>query len=246
MPAATAPQASIRALAQQVRKAGSRIGLPLVAACADISSARPALDEEGTPVGALFDFTRGAREYWEWSDLALHNAIIAVVRHTAEPFYFDRGTIGAWQAISLREDVEKQARQRDYDVRAAIVAPAHLPGPTIGAVLWASDGEGVDVAALYRDHAVALHGLALRFVAACDRASHGMPDIGFHRLTRREIQCLKLAAAGKTDGEIATILEVAVPTVRFHLRKASAKLGQTGRLRTVQRAAELGFVTTRQ
>jgi len=237
---------TIELLAAKIQEAGHRLGLPLVAACADISSARAALDERGQPIGALFDFTADARDYWNWSDLALRNAIIAVVRHTAEPFYYDRGEIGGWQTMALSDELIEQAREKDYAVRAAIVAPVHLPGTTIGAVLWASDTGRPDLVVLYREHAVALHGLALRFVAACEVVNHGPSPILVHPLTRREIQCLKLAAAGKTDGEIGTILEVAIPTVRFHLRKASAKLGEMGRLRTVQRAAELGFVATRR
>ncbi|WP_374283678.1 helix-turn-helix transcriptional regulator, partial [Novosphingobium sp.] len=61
-------------------------------------------------------------------------------------------------------------------------------------------------------------------------------------LTRREVQCLRWAAAGKTDSEIGIILDVSVSTVRFHLRNAAAKLGATGRAQSIQLAAGLGYV----
>jgi DNA-binding CsgD family transcriptional regulator len=40
-------------------------------------------------------------------------------------------------------------------------------------------------------------------------------------------------------------LSLAIPTVRFHLKKAGEKLGESGRLRAVQHAAALGFVSMR-
>jgi DNA-binding CsgD family transcriptional regulator len=62
------------------------------------------------------------------------------------------------------------------------------------------------------------------------------------RLTRREIQCLKWAAAGKTDSEVGQIMHIAVPTVRFHIRNAAGKLKATGRAQATHRAALLGYV----
>lgn len=61
-------------------------------------------------------------------------------------------------------------------------------------------------------------------------------------LTRREIQCLKWAALGKTDSEIANIVGIAVPTIRFHLTNAGKKLGVDGREQAVSAATDLGFV----
>ena len=61
-------------------------------------------------------------------------------------------------------------------------------------------------------------------------------------LTRREIQCLKWAAAGKTDSEIATIIDISLPTVRFHITNGAKKLGVAGKARAIQRATTLGYI----
>jgi DNA-binding CsgD family transcriptional regulator len=61
-------------------------------------------------------------------------------------------------------------------------------------------------------------------------------------LTRREIQCLKWAAAGKTDGVIAELMRISAPTVRFHLKNAATKLRVVGRSQAVREAAALGYV----
>ncbi|WP_226633393.1 helix-turn-helix transcriptional regulator [Novosphingobium profundi] len=232
-------------LALQLREEGRSLGLPLVATCADISSARPTLDERGEPVASLFDFTRPAAGYWKKGDLALRNAMVALIRNLGDPFYYMDGAVGSWRPVKVTPRLEELGRSVNYAVRSAIIAPVRLPRSTLGAVVWASDGEGVDVRPLFEAHALRLHGLAARFISACDTLAHGAPEIDLCALTRREVQCLKLVAAGKTDSEIATILGLATPTVRFHMKKASAKLEENGRLRTAQRAIELGYVSTR-
>jgi len=229
------------ALAAQIIAHGRRMELPLIAACADISSARPVQLSDGTPVSALFEFTDDAGAYWAQGDFALRNAIVSVARHLAEPFYYDQGRIGSWRPLRLAPQIEREAARRSYRVESAIIAPVHLPAGVIGAVVWATSEPGLDTAAVFEREAALLHPLALRFLALCNAGADATTDIALHQLTRREVQCLKLAAAGKTDGEIGTILGLSVPTIRFHMRRAGARLGENGRLRTVQRAVALGF-----
>ncbi len=228
-------------LARDIAARGKQIGLPLIATCADISSARPMLLSNGVPVSTLFEFASDARDYWLQGDLALQNAIVTIVRWTAEPFYYDNGVIGGWRELRIAPELEQQPNPTS--IRSSIVAPIHLPGNVVGAVVWGTDQPGIDVRAVFDRNAADLYIMALRFICACNTTSRGQPSIRSYRLTRREIQCVKLAAAGKTDDEIGTILTLAVPTVRFHLKKAGEKLGEIGRLRTVQRAAALGFVS---
>ncbi|WP_313231498.1 helix-turn-helix transcriptional regulator [Sphingobium yanoikuyae] len=228
-------------LVDQILDHGHRLGLPLIATCADISSARPAQLADGTPVASLFPFSQDAGAYWRQGDLALHNAIVTVARGLAEPFYFDRGKICSWRPLRVDPEIEREAQRRSYAVESAIVAPVHLPAGVIGAVVWATSAPGVDVAAIFDREAAVLHPLALRFIAACNAGESQVTQIVQHRLTRREVQCLKLAAAGKTDAEIGIILGLSVPTIRFHMRQASGRLGEIGRLRTVQRAVALGY-----
>jgi DNA-binding CsgD family transcriptional regulator len=231
--------------AQQIAARGQAIGLPLIAACADISSAHPVTIRGNTPVAALFQFADDAREYWLQADLALQNAIVAVIRCTAEPFYYDHGTIQSWRPLRIAPELEHRARSAKLSICSSIVAPIHLPGALIGGVVWATDHAGVEVREIFEQHAAELHVMALRFISACNAWRYGEPKIRSYRLTRREIQCLKLVAAGKTDEEVALILRVAIPTVRFHLKQAGDKLGKSGRVRIVHHAAALGFIGLR-
>jgi LuxR family transcriptional regulator, quorum-sensing system regulator SdiA len=230
---------------QEITARGRALGLPLIATCANISSTRPVTVRGNTPVAALFDHPQDAREYWLQADLALQNTLVTIFRWTAEPFYYDNGEIGGWRPFSVSPEFERQARRAKLGIRCCIVAPIHLPGGVIGAVGWGTDRPDVDVRQIFEQHAATLHVLALRFVSACNTAMYGEPQIRSYPLTRREVQCVKLAAAGKTDEEIATILDLATPTVRFHLKRAGEKLGESGRVRIVHHAAALGFIGMR-
>ena len=90
-------------------------------------------------------------------------------------------------------------------------------------------------------HAGEMHILAMKFVATYEDAVAGS-DRTPARLTRREIQCLKWAAAGKTDAEVSEIVAIALPTVRFHIGNAARKLAVSGRAQAIHRAAILGYI----
>ena len=129
-----------------------------------------------------------------------------------------------------------------FGVRGAIVAPAYLPGGVIGAVVWATPDAAVDVPAIFARRADELHTLALKFVATHhDLASRRTPSAPAP-LTRREIQCLKWAAMGKTDADISQIMHISLPTVRFHQTNAARKLNVMGRPQAIYKAATLGYV----
>lgn len=99
--ASSSTELRILSMAQEIAERGKGIGLPLIATCADISSARPMTLRGGTPVPTLFEFARDARDYWRQGDLALQNAIVTIIRWTAEPFYYDRGVIHGWQPLRI-------------------------------------------------------------------------------------------------------------------------------------------------
>jgi LuxR family quorum sensing-dependent transcriptional regulator len=55
-------------------------------------------------------------------------------------------------------------------------------------------------------------------------------------LSPREIECLRLAAAGKTDNAIGRILNISPRTTRFHIENAKKKLGVATRVQAVAEA----------
>lgn len=231
----------VSALAREVQRLGDEIGLPYIAVSADISSPDPMLGADGRPLAeTVFRWVDPKLEYWKDRGFALRSPFVFATRYSAEPFYFSQGRFGAWRPAPQLEAIAAEPHATEFGVGAAIIAPAHLPGGAIGAVVWATP-EPIDVRGVYDERAPVLQAVTLKLLGAYHDAIGAAP-LGDVRLTRREIQCLKWAAAGKTDAEIAKIVEISTPTVRFHLKNAAAKLRVNGRSQTVHRAAILGYV----
>jgi DNA-binding CsgD family transcriptional regulator len=242
---ADAAALAIDRLAEQVQAIGERIGLPCIAASADIGSPAPMRNSQGKPFAeTLFRWVDPDLRYWEDRAFALRSFFIHGVRVCSEPFYFSHGRLASWRQNAALEAINRVGPSERFGVGAAIIAPAYMPGGVIGAVVWAAADADLDLAALFQEHAPALHALALHFVAADHDHTAKRAEAPPVQLTRREIQCLKWGAAGKTDVDIAAIMRISVPTVRFHMSNAARKLNVVGRSQAIYRAAILGYVGT--
>ncbi len=62
------------------------------------------------------------------------------------------------------------------------------------------------------------------------------------RLTKREIEVLKLVLEGKSSKEVATGLCCSKRTVDFHLARVYEKLQVSNRVQAMRRAALLGLI----
>ncbi|HEY8616346.1 helix-turn-helix transcriptional regulator [Phenylobacterium sp.] len=228
--------------ARQLASLAAEIGLPYLAAAADISSPRPPVGVDGRPLAeTIFRWVDPDLRYWEDRGFALRAAFIHAARQCAEPFWFRDGTFGSWRPNAVLDALSHEGPIETFGVGAAIVTPTYLPGGVIGAVVWATPDADFDVQPVFDARAGELQSKALRFVAAYDEAAGGAHPPAV-RLTRREIQCLKWAAAGKTDVEIGQIVGISLPTVRFHITNASRKMGVNGRTQAIHHAGALGYI----
>ena len=66
------------------------------------------------------------------------------------------------------------------------------------------------------------------------------------RLTRREIEVLKLICVGSTNQQIADELFISRETVRWHVRSLYSKIGAKDRESAIRYALDLGFKGTRR
>ncbi len=73
------------------------------------------------------------------------------------------------------------------------------------------------------------------------RHAVGIPGL-VEPLSEREIEVLRLLAAGRSNHEIAEELSVALDTVKKHVSHILAKLGATNRTEATARARELGLL----
>lgn len=226
-----------------VQAAGEEVGLPYIAAQADLADPEPMGDREGRPYAeTTFRWIDPDHAYWRDRRLALHMSFLTAARLVADPFYYTGGQLGTWRRTALLDGIDCRRELLSPNLGDAIVTPVHQPRGLVGAIVWCSR-EQIGVERVFEQHAARLQALALRLIAAHNEA-RGRPRHAAvpQTLTRREVQCLRWAAAGKTDAEIGMILDLSVSTVRFHLRNAAGKLGATGRAQSIQRAAGLGYV----
>jgi DNA-binding CsgD family transcriptional regulator len=61
-------------------------------------------------------------------------------------------------------------------------------------------------------------------------------------LSKREVECLRWAAIGKTDKEISMILGRSHATIRYHIHRAGEKLNSVNRAQTIFKAGQLGYL----
>jgi len=233
--------ALLDALAVRIADLGREIGLPYIAASADISSSAPLTDSRGQPLAeTLFRWIDPDLQYWRERGFALKAPFVIALRYAAEPFYFHDGGFASWRPQPWLEAMEVAERAMEHGVGGAIIAPVHLPGGAVGGVVWATDRPRRDLPEVYAARASELHAAAIRFIAACHDSAGWRAEPA--RLTPREVQCLKWAAAGKTDADIAQIVGISMSTTRFHIRNATAKLGAVGRAQAIHRASALGYI----
>lgn len=76
------------------------------------------------------------------------------------------------------------------------------------------------------------------------RRLHGFPARARRvpRLSKRKLECLRLLAIGKTDGEIATILGLKKPTVRTYMTSLRKDFDVVSRAQLTADALRFGFV----
>jgi len=216
------------------------------ALCDDISSKAALTDGHGANLAAdLFGWQGEGERWWEESCLALHSPLPRACRYEPEAFWCNAA--GFHTAVPnpyLREiDTGRYfASQREF--KAAIVVPVHLPFAQISANSFTPiDPELDDLTELFGSVGGILTAITRRFISgyvAAMRTKRRIPSDC--ELSRREVECLRWAAIGKTDREIAMIIDLSHATIRYHINRASDKLNAINRAQTIFKAGQLGYL----
>ncbi len=126
----------------------------------------------------------------------------------------------------------------NYGITDGIMFPMHAIDRPIGGVSLGA-GERVDLSATQ----------ILELEIVCQAAYYQLesaygpfPYQKLAELTRRESECVGLAAAGKSNWEIATILGIQEDTVKKTLRRAGEKFGTVNRTHLVATAIRTGRI----
>ena len=216
-----------------------------VAMCSDISSKEPMVDADGTILNAdIFRWLSDGARWWEDHRLALHSPLPRACRYESEPFWVNRhGFHGLWRNNYLNE-IDLREFERRSLCKAAIVVPVHLPFGQISANSFISmDRDKEDLSEEFAEHGAMLARLTRRFIAGyvqAIRAKRRIPSDCV--LSKREVECLRWAAIGKTDKEISMFLDRSHATIRYHVHRAGEKLDSVNRAQTIFKAAQLGYL----
>ncbi len=109
-------------------------------------------------------------------------------------------------------------RSRRHGIGAGLTIPANVPGePSASCSFAVRTGAGIPAARLHCAELIGAH--ALR---AARRLRVSPPPPQRPRLSRREIECLRLVALGKSDWEMSRILGLSPHTVRQYVKSARA------------------------
>ncbi|SDQ13343.1 response regulator [Leucobacter chromiiresistens] len=127
--------------------------------------------------------------------------------------------------------------EEDDQILAAIEAGAN------GYLVKAAPAEelAAGVRAVAAGQTVLAPSIAVQLVARAHSGAERREEPG-PRLTAREVEILRLVAAGMSNPEIAASLFIGESTVKTHLLRTFEKLGVSDRTRAVTRAMECGIL----
>jgi LuxR family transcriptional regulator, quorum-sensing system regulator CciR len=234
----------IRAAAETLNSAVMSLAGMRTAPCADIASKRPMVDGDGEVLAStVFGWNGSGQRWWEVPQLALYSPLTTVCRYESQPFWCNKLGIHSRHPNPHIAELDLGTFIKYVMTGAAIVVPIHLPFAQIAAVSFRPlDEATLDLTQQFADHAEVLdiysRAFVCSYVKVMSRQHTVQPEV---RLSKREVECLRWAALGKTDDEIAVIIQRSCPTIRFHIHNAAVKLDAVTRSQAVFKATQLGY-----
>lgn len=212
----------------------------------DIADKRTPVDNEGNVLAdKVFGWGDDEGAWWRNSRIALNSPITTACRFESEPFWVNADGFRTRVPNRYLDDIELKNFATRAMTSAAIVVPIHMAFGKIGAVSFNPlDPEQIDLTDAFAQQADLLAIYARTFIVSYAQvmgAKQALPPGS--RLSKREVECLRWAAIGKTDLEISMIISCSRATVRFHIHNAATKLDAVNRSQTVFKAAQLGYIS---
>lgn len=240
----TSPE-GIRPAAAALHKIAMNCGMR-AAPAHDIADKRTPVDAEGNMLATeVFGWGDDDRVWWRNSRIALDSPLTTACRFESQPFWVNAEGFRTFEPNPYLDSISIANFEQRAMTRAAIAVPVHLPFGQIGAVSFNPlDRDKTDLAEDFRLYSDAFGLYARTFIATYVQVmgkAQALPPES--RLSKREVECLRWAAIGKTDLEISMIMSRSRATVRFHIHNAATKLNAVNRSQTVFKAAQLGYIS---
>lgn len=241
-----ASPSDVRRAAEALHRIAMSLASMRVAPAHNIAEKRTPVDANGAILAQdVFGWPDEAKVWWKNSRIALDSPITSACRFESEPFWVNAKGFHTRHANPYLEGIDLANFEQRAMTRAAIVVPVHLPFGQIGACSFNPvDRDKLDLQEEYLRFGDAFGLYARTFVSSYVHAMGGQQRLPpGSRLSKREVECLRWAAIGKTDLEISMIMARSRATVRFHIHNASIKLDAVNRSQTVFKAAQLGYIS---
>jgi DNA-binding CsgD family transcriptional regulator len=212
----------------------------------DIADKRTPVDAEGNILAKdIFGWPDDERVWWRNSRIALDSPLTAACRFESQPFWANAEGFRTRQPNAYLDSIDISNFEQRAMTKCTIGVPVHLPFGRIGAVSFNPlDLEKTDLEKEFLELGDAFGLYARTFIATYVHVMGSIQALPPEsRLSKREVECLRWAAIGKTDLEISMIISRSRATVRFHIHNAATKLNAVNRSQTVFKAAQLGYIS---
>ncbi len=150
-----------------------------------------------------------------------------------------------WLDLAPHDDPQAAAMMADaarFGLRAGASVAMHSPNGELGVLSVALDRDPTEAHSITQRALPYLQVWAGHLHEAARRV-FGLADADDDsRLTKRERECLRWAADGKTSWEIARLLRLSERTVNFHLNNSVTKLKVCNRQHAVAKAVWRGLI----
>jgi LuxR family transcriptional regulator, quorum-sensing system regulator CciR len=212
----------------------------------DLADKRTPVDAEGNLLASdVFGWEDTERVWWRNSRIALDSPLTSACRFESQPFWVNAEGFHTRIANSYLKSINIDNFEKRAMTKSAIAVPVHLPFGQIGAVSFNPlDRNKTDLSVEFEEFGDELGVYARTFIATYVHVTGSLQALPpASRLSKREVECLRWAAIGKTDLEISMIMSRSRATVRFHIHNASIKLNAVNRSQTVFKASQLGYIS---
>lgn len=240
-----ADTSDVRRAAEELHRIAMEHANMRVALAHNIAEKRTPVDAQGNILALdVFGWTSDEKVWWKNSRIALDSPLTSACRFESEPFWVNGDGFRTRQPNPYLDLIDLSNFSTRAMTHAAIVVPVHLPFGQIGAVSFnPTDRSRIDLTEDYLNFGDAFGIYARTFISSYVHAMGSLQRLPpGSRLSKREVECLRWAAIGKTDLEISMIMSRSRATVRFHIHNASVKLDAVNRSQTVFKAAQLGYI----